>query len=75
MITENIKNYENILHDVKDHPLCLKYKEDGPYILVIFPDGYFPDGVRVNYSIMGKIKALKIILEKMEKAWKESCIH
>lgn len=50
--------------------MCLTFKEDDTYYLIIFPKGYQIDGVRANHR-SGKLKALKHCLNIMEKCWRQ----
>lgn len=69
MVQANIKKLKEIKAEVKNHCLCLDFKEDKNYYIVIFPKGYRLDGVRASKAL-GKIKALTRILEIMESTWK-----
>jgi hypothetical protein len=51
--------------------MCLRFEETGTHFRVIYPDGYFPNGVQVDKRL-GKIEALERILLAMERHWKES---
>ena len=68
----NILEVEELLEKVRNHCMCLKFTETESHYMVIFPDGeFFANGVRVSKTL-GKIKALKIMLEKMEYFWVSS---
>ena len=51
--------------------MCFSLVEDPTHYTVIYPEGYYPNGVRVSKE-HGKIVALKQILEAIEKHWKKS---
>lgn len=68
MIGQNIRRVEDLTRQVKGHAMCLQFTEDRAVYLVRFPEGYRIDGVRVSKGL-GKIKALEILLEKMELYW------
>jgi len=71
-IAENIETLERLLKEVNDHCMCAWFESTSDAYQVIYPIGYFPNGVRCNKG-MGKAKALKRILSTMEKHWQESC--
>ncbi len=70
-VQDNIANLEVALSEVKAHCMTLRFQEDEYYFTVIFPEGYFPNGVRASKGL-GKIKALKLLLEKLEYYWMSS---
>lgn len=72
-ILDHILNVEKALGEVKSHPMCFKIEDDGKTYLVVFPEGDFAvDGIRINYSVMGKYRALQKMLVKMEYYWVSS---
>lgn len=56
---------------VRDHCMCAEMREDKGYYYVIYPDGYFPQGIRASKG-GGKWVALGHMLVVMERHWKES---
>ena len=74
-IQENIKALQFAYEQVRAHPLCGRIEDDGVYIRVIYPAGYWPDGVQCSYGITyGKGEALRRILAAMEKHWQENLV-
>jgi hypothetical protein len=73
-IQANILAQKEALNKVLDHHMMLKFKDDGARYMVTYPEGMCLGGCRVHYSQMGKIKALQLLLEKMDLHWKESGI-
>lgn len=67
-VQENISEVKELEKQVNEHCMCLRFSQDKEHYLVLFPVGYQLGGVRVSKG-MGKIKALKTVLEKMEAAW------
>lgn len=73
-VQDNIAEVKFALEAVKNHCMCAKFQEDKTHYLVIFPPGDWPvDGIRVANG-MGKVKALQVMIDKMEKFWLESFI-
>jgi len=68
-VQENITLLDEVLQAVKNHCMCLYFREDAGHYLVQFPHGYQVDGCRVSKS-MGKIAALNKMIEKMEQYWR-----
>lgn len=71
MIQQNIARIESLVQEIKSHPLALDVKFDSSQILVIYPSGYFPDGVRGRFN-NDKIVILTKVLNAMEQHWKDS---
>ena len=73
-IQENIETLERLLKEVNDHCMCARFDSRGDKYIVIYPDGYgWPAGVQCDKGL-GKIEALKRILDAMEKKWQESLL-
>lgn len=71
-VQSNIQDLEDALDKVKTHCMCLTFSETESHYLVIFPEGDFQvGGIRISKG-MGKIKALKTLLDKMEYYWVSS---
>jgi hypothetical protein len=68
---ENIKQIEELLKEVKSHCMCAKLLEDEKSYTVMYPEGFIFDGCRISKG-MGKIKALELLLIKIEKHWKSA---
>jgi hypothetical protein len=68
-VQDNIAALESALEEVKNHCMCLYFREDENKYFVQFPEGDFEvGGIQVSKA-MGKVKALEIMLEKMEYYW------
>jgi hypothetical protein len=73
MIQENIQRVNKLKEEINKHPMCYDFIDDGRHFIIAFPDmDYYLDGVRTNYSEMGKIKALETLLKKIEYCWLDS---
>lgn len=71
LIQENINRYIHLEAQVKEHPMCFLYDETKAHIVVRYPFGVGGlDGVRVSKT-KGKANALDLLLERMEKDWKD----
>ena len=68
---ENFEKMKALIAAIKDHCMCARFQSMNDRFRVIYPDGYFPNGVQASYSI-GKIAALARILDMMEHHWKEN---
>lgn len=71
IIAERTRIVNGLIESVKDYCLCAKFEDDGVKYRVIYPYGFFPDGVQCSQG-MGKAVALEKILEIMERHWKSS---
>ena len=71
-IKNNISTINDLLFKIETHPMCAELQIIKNHYRVLFPfkttSGLH--GVVIN-NTMGKIKALKILYEKCEDAWKE----
>jgi hypothetical protein len=74
IIQERTAEVAKLMAEVKNHCMCLKFEDDSQYFRVFYPEGYYPQGVQINYSLMGKAVALRKLIEYMEKHWKASFI-
>lgn len=72
-IKTRIQNINRLIESIKDHCMCAKFEDDGGKYRVIYPEGYFPEGVQCSQRI-GKAVALEKLLEVMERHWKESML-
>ena len=70
-IQENIARVDRGRRLVKEHCMAARVEEHRTHVLVIFPPGYFPDGVRVT-TANGKAWAYDQALIRMERAWQEA---
>jgi hypothetical protein len=73
MIQERVELIKSKTAEIKNHCMCLRFKEDRQYYFIELPYGFGVDAVRCDKSI-GKIKALSKILDKLENIWKDSFI-
>lgn len=53
------------------HCMCFDFAENKTHYQVIFPIGFYPEGIKAAKNI-GKNDALKKMLDFMEKTWVES---
>jgi hypothetical protein len=58
---------------VTEHCMCAMFGDLGGKFRVIYPEGYYPDGVQVSTE-MGRAAALGKLLEVMERHWKASLL-
>ena len=65
------KQVQNAIDAVKAHCMCARFEENRTHYRVIYPEGYFPDGVQVAKG-GGKHTALARLLIVMERHWKDS---
>lgn len=70
-IQENKAILSEITKLVKSHCMCLKFEETRTHFRVIYPEGYYPNGVQVSKAL-GKAEALRKILVYMESHWQSS---
>lgn len=71
---ENIKAVTDLISEIKNHPMCMKFEDQGSHYQVIYPDGDFRiNGVRASTG-GGKQKALYRILDRMEQDWVASSL-
>ena len=78
-VQDNIADLEDVKSLVLSHYMCFKFEETEQHYIVIFPYGDFGreahgspiGGCRVSKGL-GKIKALKTLLEKLEYYWESS---
>ncbi len=73
IVKERTQAVVKLIEQVKVHPMCGKFKDDGAYFLVIYPNGDFcVHGCRAEYRQAGKAVALQRLLSVMERHWIES---
>lgn len=71
-VTDNILQIEAAFAAIKQHCLCFQFEETETHFRVVYPPGDFcVDGVQAHKSV-GKAKALKLMLERMERDWASS---
>ena len=72
-ISERMFQIEDKLTEVRKHCMCLAVEETKHHYTVLYPPGFFLDGVRVGTTGEGgKLAALGKLLEYMERHWQES---
>lgn len=68
---ENVAEINRLIQEIQAHPMCLRWRHESGVYLVIYPEGYWPQGVQAAYGgQVGKIEALRRILDKMEQHWR-----
>lgn len=68
---ENVAEINRLIQEIQTHPMCLRWRHEHGVFLVIYPEGYWPQGVQAAYGDpVGKIEALRRILDKMEQHWR-----
>ena len=72
-IHNRVAKVRDRLAAVKAHCMCLRFEETRTHYRVIYPDGYFPEGIQVDKRL-GKHVALERMLIVMERHWKESFV-
>lgn len=72
-MTSTVRRVKDRIEEVKAHCMCAKFEEDRTHYRVIYPEGYFPNGVQCSKG-KGKIVALERLLIVMERHWRESFI-
>lgn len=67
---ENIQIVNDLIEEVKSHPMCLRFCDDPCHYLVLYPAGFRLDGTRASKD-GGKAIALKRLLDAMELHWQD----
>jgi hypothetical protein len=70
----NLAEVERLISEVREHPMCLHWRDDHGVYLVIYPEGYYPNGVQAAHSQIGKAEALRRMLNAMERHWKRDLL-
>jgi hypothetical protein len=70
-IQQNINSAKDAENAVRNHCMCAKYEMTGTHYRVLYPEGYFPNGVQVSKRL-GKIEGFSRLLAMMERHWRES---
>lgn len=70
-IQQNIDAAKLAREQVTAHCMAFRVEESATHLLVIFPSGYYPDGVRVTKE-RGVVWACEQALFRMERAWRRS---
>lgn len=72
-ITERVAEIADLEAQVKAHCMCARFETDGTHFRVLYPPGYYPDGVQASKGL-GKAEALRRLLSAMERHWQESML-
>lgn len=73
IIQDRTNEVASLMMQVKEHHMCARFVDEGTSYLVIYPYGDWPvDGTRVRHDV-GKVNALRKMIEKMEEHYKASC--
>ena len=67
-IQENIAAYNRALGLVAEHCMADSVERGSGKVIIWYPDGYYPNGIRVDDSAKGLMQALPL----MERHWLES---
>ena len=70
-IQERVKQVKRLASEVENHHMCLYFTETATHYQVQYPDGYFPQGIRVEKE-NSKANALKRLLPKMDTHWNDN---
>lgn len=73
-IKEKTDKIKSLIEQISTHCMCLNFFEDPRYFTVHCPEGYYPNGYRIDHSEKGKIKALEELLDCLEIHWKRSFV-
>ena len=73
MIQETLAEITKLEKELKEHPMCFSYSDDGDCLIVCFPNKVAGIGGAYSKKAEGKTKALKKLLEACEDAWKADC--
>jgi hypothetical protein len=74
LVQERMDAVADLVAEVKDHPMCAHFIDEGANYVVYYPDGMYPNGARASTG-MGKALALSRLLQVMERHWKENGIN
>lgn len=73
MITDNIRRLEQLIEEIKAHPMCLSLNDYSDRFFVQYPLGMIYAGVQVRLcEFSNKITAARALLTTMEKHWQLS---
>ena len=72
-VQERIKNVTELIIKVKSHCMCFDLIENATDYTVIYPYGYYPNGIKCTTD-EGKASALKKLLVEMERHWQASFV-
>ncbi len=67
-IQSNIATYNAAMSAVQEHCMAVSVERGEGKVIIWYPEGYYPNGCRVDDSAVG----LRQALEAMERHWKES---
>lgn len=70
-LAAKLERIKQLLEQIEKHPMTLHFRDTPKHYVVYFPANNIGlDGVRVEKA-NNKIKALELLLEKLEKCWKK----
>ena len=67
-INGNKAAFAAAMKDVRGHPMCAYFADNGRQFIITHPPGFAYDGLRVDYR-KGKTAALRSMLLIMEELW------
>lgn len=71
-VQKNIEEYKKLYEHLNNHPMAARLLEDDSHITMIFPEPVRGlNAVRVSKG-NGKIRAMKVLLDRAEKFWRLS---
>ncbi len=68
IIQDRIERVEALKRQIENHCMCLNLTEDTARYLVVYPSGFYPQGVQAAKGT-NKAVALQRILNAMEEHW------
>ena len=71
IIKERIQLITTLTKEVKEHCMCFELLEEESHYIVLYPEGFQLDGIRMA-KVGGKANTLQKILDTMEQHWIES---
>ncbi len=67
-IQENVAAYNQALGSVAEHCMAASVERGSRKVIIWYPEGYYPNGIRVDDSARGLAQAILL----MERHWLES---
>ena len=68
IIQNRLEQVNSLISAIKEHHMCLYFTEDEMYYQVQYPNGYFPEGIRIAKDD-NKAKVLERLIPKMDEHW------
>lgn len=69
-ITNNVEETQNLIRQIKEHPMCYDMSITNDKLIVTFPLGYQYNGLNLSFVKGAKIYILRKALEMMEECWR-----